>query len=91
MVGGNFADGDSTPRSVSKPHWHKICPKPYIVHSDKVRAIHGDGASSQKIIDTWIKYLADIEDPCVEVDRHSGNIFHPLYVCSSFVHGESGR
>ncbi|KAI0348320.1 hypothetical protein BDW22DRAFT_1404258 [Trametopsis cervina] len=78
IVGGSWGKDDPTPLSISKEHFKKICPKPYILHGDWVRQAHGDGASSQKILDTWVSFLNGIDDPCVEVPGDSGNLFHPF-------------
>ncbi|KAI0684039.1 hypothetical protein BC835DRAFT_1391952 [Cytidiella melzeri] len=76
LVGEKWDANDTTPLSISKEYFQKICPKPHILHGEPVRAAHGNGASAQKITDTWIKYLADIDDPCVEIPGESGSIFH---------------
>ena len=78
LVGTSWNSTDLTPLSISKEHFKKICPAPYILRGGRVRAAHGDGASAQKIVETWIAFLADIQDPCVEVPEDSGTIFHPL-------------
>ncbi|KAI0095006.1 hypothetical protein BDY19DRAFT_915846 [Irpex rosettiformis] len=77
LVGGKWDVTDQTPLSISKEHFEKICPNPYILHGERVRVAHGDGASAQKVIETWINFIAEIEDPCVEVPADSGPIFHP--------------
>ncbi len=77
LVGESWDASDLTPLSISKEYFKSICPTPYILHGERARAIHGDGASAQKIVETWIKLLAEIEDPCVEVPEDSGPIFHP--------------
>jgi len=75
IVGGELPPGDQVPRAIRKEYFDRICPTKTIVHPSDVRKIFGDGATAVKIIDTWINYLRDITDPCVEVDRES-NIFH---------------
>ncbi|KAI0683422.1 hypothetical protein BC835DRAFT_1295970 [Cytidiella melzeri] len=78
LVGEKWEDDDPTPLSISREHFQKICPRPYILHGEQIRAVHGNGASAQKIVETWIEFLADIDDPCVEIPGESGNIFHPF-------------
>ncbi|GJE89657.1 O-fucosyltransferase family protein [Phanerochaete sordida] len=76
IAGGPFADGDATPRAVAKAHFKKICPNPTLVHGEELRALHGPGADAARIEETWLEYLAKIDDPCVEVPEDSGSIFH---------------
>ena len=78
IVGGPFFDNDRTPVAISKSRWDQICKNPTIVRGEAVRAIHGEGANALKILDTWKEYLAAIDDPCVEIARDSGSIFHVL-------------
>ena len=78
IVGGPFLDGDDTPVAVGKDYWDQICPQKTVIRADEVRKLHGDGADARKIIDTWVNYVRNIEDPCLEVERHSGSIFHIL-------------
>lgn len=76
-MGEQWYINDSTPLSISKEHFEEICTKPYILHGEHVRAAHGDGASAQEVVDTWVKFLKAIDDPCVEIPADSGTIFHP--------------
>ena len=71
-------DGDNTPVAVAKDYWDQICPEKTVIRADEVRKLHGEGADARKIIDTWVNYVRNIEDPCLEVERHSGSIFHIL-------------
>ena len=77
IVGGPY-ENDEVPRSVTKEHWDQICPNKTVVRADEVRKLHGEGADARKITDTWVRYIKDIEDPCLEVERHSGSIYHVL-------------
>ncbi|PSR92063.1 hypothetical protein PHLCEN_2v4779, partial [Hermanssonia centrifuga] len=76
IVGGPFSDDDRTPRAVIKEYWDEICPNKTIVRADEIRKLHGEGATAEKIITTYVDHFAKIEDPCLEVERHSGSIFH---------------
>ncbi|EKM50148.1 uncharacterized protein PHACADRAFT_200992 [Phanerochaete carnosa HHB-10118-sp] len=78
IVGGPFADDDTTPRAIAKAHWEKICPNPIKINGEEVRAIHGSGADATRIEEAWLEYLSKIDDPCVEVPESSGSIFHIL-------------
>lgn len=40
--------------------------------------MHGGGATALKIIETWRDYIANINEPCLEVPRDAGSIFHIL-------------
>ena len=46
--------------------------------ADEIRKLHGEGADARHIIDTYVSYIKAIDDPCLEVERHSGSIFHIL-------------
>ena len=48
------------------------------MRADEMRKLHGEGATAEHIISVYLKYIADIEDPCLEVERFSGGIFHTL-------------
>ncbi|GJE89655.1 O-fucosyltransferase family protein [Phanerochaete sordida] len=76
IAGGAFANGDMTPRAVARTHFRKICPNPTLIDGEVVRRLHGSGANAMKIEETWLEYLAQIDDPCVEIPEDSGNIFH---------------
>lgn len=76
IVGGPFEDDDHTPRAVVKEYWDLICPNKTVIRADEVRKLHSEGADARKITDTWVRYIQDIEDPCLEVERHSGSIYH---------------
>ncbi|EKM48643.1 uncharacterized protein PHACADRAFT_266233 [Phanerochaete carnosa HHB-10118-sp] len=76
IVGGPFGDNDPTPRAVVKEYWDQICPNKTIIRADEIRKLHGEGADARKILDTWVDYIKDIDDPCLEVERYSGSIFH---------------
>ena len=82
IAGGPFADGDATPRAVSRRHWDRICPRPTKVDAVEVRRMHGGGATAVQIEETWLEVLGKIDDPCVEVVETSGFIFHVLRVPS---------
>lgn len=77
-MGGPFGEDDPTPRAVTKEYWDEICPNKTVIRADEVRKLHGEGATALKITETWLEYLKNIEDPCVEVDRNSGSIYHVL-------------
>lgn len=78
IAGGPFAEGDHTPRAITKAYWKKICPHPTLINATEVRLIHGEGASSLKITETWRDYIAKIDDPCLMVPRKAGNVYHVL-------------
>lgn len=63
---------------MSKAYWDQICPNKTVIRADEIRKLHGEGADARKIIDTYLDYIKKIEDPCLEVERHSGSIFHIL-------------
>lgn len=71
-------EGDPTPQAVVKEYWDKICPQKTIIRADDMRKLHGEGATAVHIIETWVNEIAKIDDPCLEVERHSGAIFHIL-------------
>ena len=78
-MGGPWAEGDSTPRSIAKAYFDKICPRPTKIHAKTLHKIHGQGANALEIEQTWLEYLSKIDDPCLEVTGKAGkdgSIFH---------------
>ena len=76
LVGGPFIEGDHTPLSVHKAFYETICPHPTVVDTKPIRdAIDDSKASAVTILHAWVEYLSSIDDPCVEIGRHSDRIF----------------
>lgn len=69
-----------TPRAVRKEYFDQICPNKTIIRADVIRKLHEEWAPAPKIMETWVNYIRKIDDPCLEVERDSGNIFHILCV-----------
>ncbi|KII84728.1 hypothetical protein PLICRDRAFT_179075 [Plicaturopsis crispa FD-325 SS-3] len=72
--GGPLPPDDNGPLSVSREYFNEVCPNRTIVSSNEVN----DGMSSPSaglVYEQWLEKLSAIEDPCVEVDRNSNQIF----------------
>jgi hypothetical protein len=78
MVGGKMPPGDTTPRAVSKDFFNKVCPNPTIIQVKEVnddRMRFDESVPASEIFEKWLEKINSIEDPCVEIDPNSDQIF----------------
>lgn len=76
IIGSAFDPGDPTPRAVHKEYFKKVCPNPTIVDSNAV--VNGDAryhVPTSQIFDWWVEKLNSINDPCVEIQMGSPQLF----------------
>ncbi|KIK92982.1 hypothetical protein PAXRUDRAFT_34289 [Paxillus rubicundulus Ve08.2h10] len=77
IIGSSFDPGDSTPRAVSREYFKKVCPNPTVIDSLTVNEhlrLNPDVPAST-IFDKWLELLNSINDPCVEIEESSFQIF----------------
>jgi hypothetical protein len=77
IIGSSFDLGDPTPRAVSREYFKKVCPNPTIIDSITVNEhlrLNPDVPAST-IFDKWVELLNSINDPCVEIEEVSFQIF----------------
>jgi hypothetical protein len=80
-VGGAYPAGDSNevPRAVSREYFYQVCPTPTVV---SIRDVDIDGvytAGADLVIETWVEKLKSMDDPCVEVEIDTPEIFGIWY------------
>lgn len=78
IIGSAFDPGDPTPRAVHKEYFNKVCPNPTIVASDSVVSEHlryDNNVPASQIFDLWVDKLNSINDPCVEIQLDSPQLF----------------
>ncbi|KAG9309925.1 hypothetical protein JVU11DRAFT_9957 [Chiua virens] len=78
IVGSAFGPGDPTPRAVHREYFHQVCPNPTILDSNEV--VGGDlrydnNVPASRIFDMWVEKLNSINDPCVEIQLSSPQLF----------------
>lgn len=66
------------PRAVSKNYFNEVCVSPTVINSSDVIPVMSK-AGADEILDKWVKVLNSIDDPCVEVDVDSFQIFGIWY------------
>lgn len=73
MVGGEWPEGDSTPISVVKEYWDKICPEEERLFIDprQVDDWKLGNLMASDLVARWKKRLDETPGRCVEVDREA--------------------
>ncbi|KAH7885742.1 hypothetical protein F5I97DRAFT_1145854 [Phlebopus sp. FC_14] len=77
VIGSSFQPGDPTPRAVTREYFKQVCPNATVIHSMTVNEhlrLNPDVPASQ-IFDKWVDKLNFINDPCVEIDQESFQLF----------------
>ncbi|KAF9219945.1 hypothetical protein BS17DRAFT_788327 [Gyrodon lividus] len=77
IIGSSFDPGDPTPRAVSREYFKTVCPDPTVIDSMTINEhlrLDPDVPASQ-IFDKWVEKLNSINDPCVEIQQSSFQIF----------------
>ncbi|KAG6374801.1 hypothetical protein JVT61DRAFT_4184 [Boletus reticuloceps] len=78
VIGSAFDPGDPTPRAVHREYFKAVCPNPTILDSDAVVSSHiryDNSVPASRIFDMWVDKLNSINDPCVEVQLDSPQLF----------------
>jgi hypothetical protein len=65
----------SYPRAVSRRYYNHACPDPYVISSDEVKHTLPSDASALETMNAWIEILQSVEDPCVEIEIDTPQIF----------------
>ncbi|EGN95083.1 hypothetical protein SERLA73DRAFT_187372 [Serpula lacrymans var. lacrymans S7.3] len=77
IIGATSPPGDDVPRSVSREYFKKVCPNPTIIDSavinEELRT--NSNVPASYIFDKWVEKLNSIDDPCVEIQRGSYQLF----------------
>ena len=76
-MGGNWQDGDDTPRAVVKEYWDEICPESERIVIDP-RQVDGNqlgNLQASVLVEKWVEKLNTVEARCVEIDRDSLQMF----------------
>lgn len=48
--------------------------------ANEIRDTLPPGMTSEELISAFLDVINGIDDPCLEIYRHSGTVFHVLYV-----------
>ncbi|KAF8554311.1 hypothetical protein OG21DRAFT_1440550 [Imleria badia] len=78
LIGSAFDPGDPTPRAVHKEYFKKVCPNPTIVDSGSVVSEYlryDNNVPATQLFDLWVDKLNSINDPCVEIQLDSPQLF----------------
>ena len=78
IIGGPFPEGDHISLAVSKVYFDQICSQRTVIRPDDVHPLNGDGVPAPVITATWIDYVSKINDPCIEVAKDAGLVYHVL-------------
>lgn len=78
IIGSAFRPGDPAARAVHKDYFKRVCPNPTVLDSDAV--VNGyirydDNIPASQIFDMWVEKLNSINDPCVEIQLDSPQLF----------------
>jgi hypothetical protein len=68
LVGGPWEKGDTTPRSVSKEYWERICPveERHLIHTGDVKPAVRE-ADGLTVFRRWVEVIRNTSARCVEV------------------------
>lgn len=78
VIGSSFDPGDPTPRAVHKDYFKQVCPNPTILDSDAVVSgylRYDNDVPASQVFDMWVNKLNSINDPCVEIQLGSPQLF----------------
>jgi hypothetical protein len=77
IIGSSFPPGDPAPRAVSQEYFKEVCPNRTIIDSMEVNE-HlrlNVNVPALEIFEKWVEKLNSIEDPCVEIELESFQLF----------------
>lgn len=86
VIGAPFPPGDPSPRAVSQEYYKKVCPNSTIIDCKDVNENLrlNDDVPALEIFERWVEKLNSIEDPCVEINLESYQLFEiwqVIYAC----------
>ncbi|KAI0780428.1 hypothetical protein BD413DRAFT_464442 [Trametes elegans] len=74
-TGDPFHQGKRAHRAISRDYFEKICPDKLTIHRDEVQKHLANPSNAQVVTDAWLARLADVQDPCVESHKESGQLY----------------
>ncbi|KAF7965096.1 hypothetical protein HWV62_45727 [Athelia sp. TMB] len=80
IVGEPWTSAPDVPRAVSKNYFFERCPeeKRRYIHTDTVNdesIRYDNNIGAQEMFDRWVDYMSKVDDPCVEIEQDSAQLF----------------
>ncbi|KAI0820210.1 hypothetical protein BC628DRAFT_1413254 [Trametes gibbosa] len=75
IIGDPFPAGSNAPLAVSRDYFEQVCPDKVTLWRGDVQGGLSEPYNVQAITDAWLSKLEGINDPCVQTEKASGQLY----------------
>ncbi|EIW51761.1 uncharacterized protein TRAVEDRAFT_156917 [Trametes versicolor FP-101664 SS1] len=74
-IGDPFPEGAHAPSAVSREYFEQICPRKMSISREAVQGSLSEPLNAEAITNAWLARLANVQEPCVQAERDSGQLY----------------